>query len=301
MSIICSYYTDVAIRQLAGIIGSAYHIKLLAKFHFLSSCIIAPDVEACLSRATSRSLHQTLDIADIGRIGVCIAAACHISDLLATIVQAVGSQGDRLIASTRRSNCHATCGKSRSDSILSNSRQALDTSQLIIQCIGEIRVTLGKCQVVACLESDSRSSLDSRSCAVVGFDVPSRTIDGLGYIRCHRYAVSCRCSYRAIGTGINLSRIDIILNISPIRGLGHLRGRIIAIREGDFLVGTDIGRGRTVSYLETACDFIANGFQLIFCSRPACLVGGLSDCPILIVQSGDLLSVPCLPTLTLPA
>ncbi|WP_337470301.1 hypothetical protein, partial [Acidaminococcus fermentans] len=153
MSIIFSYYTDVAIRQLAGIIGSAYHIKLLAKFHLLSSCIIAFDVEACLSRTTSRSLHQTLDIADIGRIGVCIAAACHISDLLATIVQAVGSQGDRLIASTRRSNCHATCGKSRSDSILSSSRQALDTSQLILQCIGESRATLGKCQVVARLES----------------------------------------------------------------------------------------------------------------------------------------------------
>ena len=207
------------------------------------------------------------------------------------VIQSLRGQGDGLRPCAIRSNCHATCGKSRSDSILSNSRQALDTSQLIIQCIGEIRATLGKCQVVARLESDSRSSLDCSSLIIVGLDFPSRTVDGLSYIRRRRYAVSCQRSYRAIGTSSEFGRIDIILNISPIRGLGHLRGRIIAIREGDFLVGTDIGRGRTVSYLETACDFIADGFQLIFCSRPACLVGGLSDCPILIVQSGDVVLV----------
>ena len=108
LSIICSYYTDVAIRQLAGIIGSAYYIELLTQFYFLSRCVIALDVEAGFGGTGSRSLHQPFNITDIGCIGICVAAALHIGNLLAAHAETVGRQRDGLCPCRSRSDGYAT-------------------------------------------------------------------------------------------------------------------------------------------------------------------------------------------------
>ena len=110
MSIICSYYTDVAIRQLAGIIGAAYHIELLAQFYRLRRCIITFDFEAGIGCRRRSITDCILQIPDVRSIGSFCTAASYILDHMIAVIQSLRGQGDGLRPCAIRSNSYTGAG-----------------------------------------------------------------------------------------------------------------------------------------------------------------------------------------------